>query len=920
MDAVDAVPPAGEDMDAPIIVPPPGQILRRAARTKIRKSSMGSTDVSERARRLSKRRDLTTKGRDSMSDSVEGSEGDRDSKADLSGIAAVLLANRRGSDASDLSLIDDDAEAGRRPVSDTATDSIVDAYSRDSFFSEGSQRTSLTSLTESDTVSPQMQQKWSSVRGQDLGTPPPSTPTPQNTLDQQALGYFDLSLDSTDTATGPTPHLSKSTSVMFESPVGSPEEEHTPEPSATLSGRLKAQSLEEEPAQQQANWPVPVSHVPPVPGFEKTRPTSQPPAVAPPASRPATSTTSTTTQQQQQQQQQQQAQSIVPAPIAPSPSSRSHPPPTPVAASPSKPTKEKEKKSGFASWFGIGKDEDESKHAKEERRREKYQRKEREREDEAASAAANQQQGKGEKEKDVGSFLGALFGKKKGHDDHRDGSHGRYHDGQITSGSLLDQRSGRYGGGPGEYRYPIHVERAVYRLSHIKLANPRRPLYEQVLISNLMFWYLSIVNRSQQQARQQQQQQQMAQIQASNQSQPPTNKSSEALSDGNAGSAILGTVIMESSTGSLGSSGGGAPAPEPIAVPIVKPPTPQKTKRSGLVKPNRAPPGGRSAEMPILQAGYSAQHQQVSSDLALQQQQQQQQQQAHALPSNISVGQVIDPRALHYGYNQSAPSASTESDDPRLAASNRNSGGVSKGPKTSPGLTAQRIVRAVSGGLTGSSSSSSIDKLTSSSGAWLGSGGAAGEDRGSAGSPRRSPTRSPNSRVEDEHSWLGGLAGNNNSAGAGNEQQGYFDQGMASNKAAPSTPPRQPASWAEKRNRKVNEAASTDDLVNSYRQSAPTSQEQPSATVGVSPRRTPGRVMSVGQQQRSPSYRQEGDDDGEESVANGSSKRPLSPRAVSGPMIFARGGNSLDAVTGSTTATSPDGTAGSGRDYVNGRW
>jgi hypothetical protein len=44
-------------------------------------------------------------------------------------------------------------------------------------------------------------------------------------------------------------------------------------------------------------------------------------------------------------------------------------------------------------------------------------------------------------------------------------------------------------------RYPIHVERAVYRLSHIKLANPRRPLYEQVLISNLMFWYLSIINK-----------------------------------------------------------------------------------------------------------------------------------------------------------------------------------------------------------------------------------------------------------------------------------------------------------------------------------------------------------------------------------------------------------------------------------------
>ncbi|ORY93231.1 hypothetical protein BCR43DRAFT_526825 [Syncephalastrum racemosum] len=43
-------------------------------------------------------------------------------------------------------------------------------------------------------------------------------------------------------------------------------------------------------------------------------------------------------------------------------------------------------------------------------------------------------------------------------------------------------------------RLPIHLERAIYRLSHMKLANPRRPLKEQVLISNFMFWYLSIVN------------------------------------------------------------------------------------------------------------------------------------------------------------------------------------------------------------------------------------------------------------------------------------------------------------------------------------------------------------------------------------------------------------------------------------------
>ncbi|CAG8628771.1 11099_t:CDS:2, partial [Ambispora leptoticha] len=46
-------------------------------------------------------------------------------------------------------------------------------------------------------------------------------------------------------------------------------------------------------------------------------------------------------------------------------------------------------------------------------------------------------------------------------------------------------------------RLPIHMERAIYRLSHVKLANPRRPLHEQVLISNMMFWYLSLINKQQ---------------------------------------------------------------------------------------------------------------------------------------------------------------------------------------------------------------------------------------------------------------------------------------------------------------------------------------------------------------------------------------------------------------------------------------
>jgi len=100
---------------------------------------------------------------------------------------------------------------------------------------------------------------------------------------------------------------------------------------------------------------------------------------------------------------------------------------------------------------------------------------------------------KGDKQEGTSSFFGGLFGKKKAEQNEPTKK-----DGSLTptpmqmptppptaSGMLTPD--GKY---INFYRLPIHIERAVYRLSHIKLANPRRPLYEQVLISNLMFWYL----------------------------------------------------------------------------------------------------------------------------------------------------------------------------------------------------------------------------------------------------------------------------------------------------------------------------------------------------------------------------------------------------------------------------------------------
>lgn len=61
------------------------------------------------------------------------------------------------------------------------------------------------------------------------------------------------------------------------------------------------------------------------------------------------------------------------------------------------------------------------------------------------------------------------------------------------------------------HRFPLHIERAIYRLSHMKLANPRRPLRQQVLLSNFMYSYLHLINyvyHQQQLAQMQEQQEQ----------------------------------------------------------------------------------------------------------------------------------------------------------------------------------------------------------------------------------------------------------------------------------------------------------------------------------------------------------------------------------------------------------------------------
>ena len=159
-------------------------------------------------------------------------------------------------------------------------------------------------------------------------------------------------------------------------------------------------------------------------------------------------------------------------------------PPSFLSTTPSPPTyrKDKDKKGLFGKW---GSDKGGKKNGKE---------KEKER--------------LVEKDKDPG-FFGSLFGggsKKKQDQDYPSPVHGGTAGREAAQALLGASKSKPYAPsvspvpstGQNMYaRYPIHVERAIYRLSHIKLANPRRPLYEQVLISNLMFWYLGVINKAQ---------------------------------------------------------------------------------------------------------------------------------------------------------------------------------------------------------------------------------------------------------------------------------------------------------------------------------------------------------------------------------------------------------------------------------------
>ena len=113
-------------------------------------------------------------------------------------------------------------------------------------------------------------------------------------------------------------------------------------------------------------------------------------------------------------------------------------------------------------------------------------------EEERKKESARKQPGPdGKKEKD--GLFSSIFGGGKKHKSDRDGSGRKHH-----ARGLIPEPPHKLLKPDVDYnwtRFSILEERAIYRMAHIKLANPRRALYSQVLLSNFMYSYLAKVQQ-----------------------------------------------------------------------------------------------------------------------------------------------------------------------------------------------------------------------------------------------------------------------------------------------------------------------------------------------------------------------------------------------------------------------------------------
>ena len=374
-DSGHAMPDSGDDADSPIIVPRPGQILRRTARTKIRKSGQ----TAEGAHRFN----ATRRGAGAKPVTPPPVPDPRSSSDLSTSDHSDAEAPRRQRVLSNESL--DGAPRLVRPESYSVESFIFDAYARDDVNEDEPKATSPppTQFPPPRSLSP---------------PPPPALREPEPIPPIQVVPPAQ-----------PTPTLP-------------PLQHPLPQRASSLVTPVSVETPSRSPSPVTAFHAEPLSH---------TRPESRP---VPPSS-------------------------TLPGPQGFDP----------------KREKEKDKdRKGLFKW-GSG-----------EKKGKKDQR---------------------DKEKDAG-FFGALFGSKKKPEESPPIGLAHGQSGREAAVALLGASKSSRGNVPpaspqpqgvNNYsRYPIHVERAIYRLSHIKLANPRRALYEQVLISNLMFWYLGVINKTQQ--------------------------------------------------------------------------------------------------------------------------------------------------------------------------------------------------------------------------------------------------------------------------------------------------------------------------------------------------------------------------------------------------------------------------------------
>ncbi|KAI1826694.1 hypothetical protein F4861DRAFT_41607 [Xylaria intraflava] len=97
----------------------------------------------------------------------------------------------------------------------------------------------------------------------------------------------------------------------------------------------------------------------------------------------------------------------------------------------------------------------------------------------------------GEQKKEKDSLFSSIFGSSKRKE--RDPGGRKSHSQRPLSPEPAPYRPLRPDTDYPWTRFPILEERAIYRMAHIKLANPRRALHSQVLLSNFMYAYLAKV-------------------------------------------------------------------------------------------------------------------------------------------------------------------------------------------------------------------------------------------------------------------------------------------------------------------------------------------------------------------------------------------------------------------------------------------